>query len=928
MKVPATAIEFVRRGLDRLTDGGASAAPEGDNHIEAAILGAVDEISVSGGPHSTKIDIRGWALLDGRPAGAALVRANGRIVGAFATGRERSDVADALGSGDVRACGFAGIVDLLPLLVAGAVSTIELRLEVLDQAGIGRGLLATTELVIELPREHGGITGGIDVSSIPAPIRQPRFSVSGWAAIAGRPAATITLWVDDVPVGVATTGLERPDLAAATGSPAISSAGFACVVDVLPALAPGTELLLRASVADVNGTVQGWLDAVPLDYGGPRSLVSSMGGIDHWQDGDRVERDLVRVYGWAAIPGARAAGVVISVNGRPASVAPLGIARPDLEKHLSRQEFDGAGFDTQIDLSDVEGDEAVVEASVIPAGLANVLLDVDATVLSSVTLRLPKVSRSRSVSRVRGGLDVPLDRGVERGVVNLWGWALGLEEPVDGVELLVEGESRGFARFGLDRLDIAKRYDQAHAGACGFEHLVDFSTLSDAVRRVRISVVGHLLGGDSVEISAKSARLLDRPKPPTRKNEDRAETLRSRTRALVSSLPVPVDEELRLLAVTHHLGYGGAQLWLSELLARSGAGHKYQCTVLSPQDGDLRPDLERMGVSVHVTNGFPMQSAELYEARIAELAVLARAQRWNAVLVNTALCSMGADLALRLDLPCVWAIHESWPPAEFWAVAYPPRHIDPIVLRSANRLFGEVDALVFEAEATRQQYLGHASAEHTHVVHYGIDTRAVDRYLAKVSREQARETLGFKDDDLVILVVGTVEPRKAQTIIAEAFSAVSAEHPKARLIFVGGGDTPYSEALRLYVDGTELGDRIEIHPIVRDTYLRYRAADLFLSASDVESLPRSVLEVMYFGVPVLATEVFGLPELIDHGKTGFLFAAKSLGAAIEALSNTLSLPASQLRRVGQAGRELVGRSYDSLGYSTEIVGMIRSLLRP
>ena len=59
--------------------------------------------------------------------------------------------------------------------------------------------------------------------------------------------------------------------------------------------------------------------------------------------------------------------------------------------------------------------------------------------------------------------------------------------------------------------------------------------------------------------------------------------------------------------------------------------------------------------------------------------------------------------------------------------------------------------------------------------------------------------------------------------------------------------------------------------MVLDTYPWYRAADLLVSASDIESLPRSVLEAMCFRVPVLATSIFGLPELISDGETGFLF---------------------------------------------------------
>ena len=78
-------------------------------------------------------------------------------------------------------------------------------------------------------------------------------------------------------------------------------------------------------------------------------------------------------------------------------------------------------------------------------------------------------------------------------------------------------------------------------------------------------------------------------------------------------------------------------------------------------------------------------------------------------------------------------------------------------------------------------------------------------------------------------------------------------------------------------------------PVVKDTYQWYAVADLFVLPSDLESLPRSVLEAMAFGVPVAAARAFGLPELIDDGRTGYLCEPRDLVALSEMLEQGLTM---------------------------------------
>jgi glycosyltransferase involved in cell wall biosynthesis len=84
---------------------------------------------------------------------------------------------------------------------------------------------------------------------------------------------------------------------------------------------------------------------------------------------------------------------------------------------------------------------------------------------------------------------------------------------------------------------------------------------------------------------------------------------------------------------------------------------------------------------------------------------------------------------------------------------------------------------------------------------------------------------------------------------------------------------------------------------------------------------------MCFGLPVVATAVFGLPELLDDGTTGFLYAPNDIDALTSAMRRVLSSPAHELNQVGDAGRALVLDRYDSRGYATSIRRLMESLLK-
>ncbi len=492
----------------------------------------------------------------------------------------------------------------------------------------------------------------------------------------------------------------------------------------------------------------------------------------------------------------------------------------------------------------------------------------------------------------------------------LGGWAFSAHAPASKLEVFVNGTRAGVARLGYVRADVRHQYQLPHALLSGFDFRCDPKDFAGA-DRVTIDLFATSMRGRRNLVASREVWV--------------ARTVTLPYAAPVTIAKPPAAQEFHLLVVTHDLGYGGGQLWLSELLDRMGAGRDFPCTLVTPQSGPLAAMLRRLGITIHVNGWTPADKADAYEGRVAELASWAAPQGFSSVLVNTFLSFPGADAATRLGLPCAWAIHESWTPSMFWSAAYPPGGVDPGVKQAALRALGGCDAVVFEADATRALYASHTRPGAAMVVRYGISTQEIRGYCERIDQGTARKRLGLTDFRRVLLVMGTVEPRKWQTMIALAFQQIAAAHPDTALVFVGGGDTPYARGLTEYLEQVGLNQQVRVEPVVADTYPWYRAADALICASDIESLPRSVLEAMAFGVPVAAASVFGLPELITDGETGLLFEGADLRAAVDAFDRLLALPADELDTIARAGQRHVLEEYDSAGYAQRLTDVLHEI---
>jgi glycosyltransferase involved in cell wall biosynthesis len=152
----------------------------------------------------------------------------------------------------------------------------------------------------------------------------------------------------------------------------------------------------------------------------------------------------------------------------------------------------------------------------------------------------------------------------------------------------------------------------------------------------------------------------------------------------------------------------------------------------------------------------------------------------------------------------------------------------------------------------------------------------------------------------VILSVARLVPDKDHDTLIAAFSQVSAAFPETELWLVGDG--PRRQAIQRQVRRSLAPDRVRFLPGQPDIRRWLHRACLLVLSSRYEALPNVVLEAMAAGLPVVATQVGGLPEVVVPGRTGWLVPPGDAPALAAALSQALG-EAGTREALGLAGRE-------------------------
>jgi len=217
-----------------------------------------------------------------------------------------------------------------------------------------------------------------------------------------------------------------------------------------------------------------------------------------------------------------------------------------------------------------------------------------------------------------------------------------------------------------------------------------------------------------------------------------------------------------------------------------------------------------------------------------------------------------------------------------------------------------VDAIVAISVGVRAALLAaEVPAARIRLIPSGVETTRFTHNLQ--ARAQVRRTYGFGNHETVVLSVGALAERKGHRTLLQAAQRLKAQGIKLRYLVCGEGDLraalqDEARALGLETDVYFAGFCSEI-----SHYLS--AADLFVHVPLWEGLGVAVIEALAAGLPVVASQVGGIPELITDHTTGLLVPAQDPMALAAALSCLVQDP-SWASRLGQAGQAQARAQFD------------------
>ncbi len=232
-----------------------------------------------------------------------------------------------------------------------------------------------------------------------------------------------------------------------------------------------------------------------------------------------------------------------------------------------------------------------------------------------------------------------------------------------------------------------------------------------------------------------------------------------------------------------------------------------------------------------------------------------------------------------------------------------PRHsallrLRLLAYRWTDRL-SELTSHVSERGAQRYVRARTCARDRMRFVPNGTDMERFERDPS--TRGDMRAELGIEPRDRVLITVGALTAQKNQAALVDAFACVAATHTSLKLLVVGDG--PLSADLAEQCRRLRLGDRVELLGLRRDIPALMSAADVFVLPSRFEGMPVVILEAFAAGLPVLATSVGSVPQLVSE-RTGWLIPPGDAHELERALNEVCEAEPTRLSDRGQTAARL------------------------
>jgi GT2 family glycosyltransferase/glycosyltransferase involved in cell wall biosynthesis len=386
---------------------------------------------------------------------------------------------------------------------------------------------------------------------------------------------------------------------------------------------------------------------------------------------------------------------------------------------------------------------------------------------------------------------------------------------------------------------------------------------------------------------------------------------------------------LRLAVITHSLNLEGAPLFIFEYARHLAEKAGWEVSVFSPVEGPLRRKYEEAGLKVEVldvTAILQAPDAAAFHERLRSFAAGLRWETIDLIVGNTMLAYWAIHLAQVLGKPTALYIHESNSPQKIFTEH---RLAAPGVIPLVGEAFKLASRVVFTARATREIHAGLGARDNFRTLASWVDIERIERFAATHDKSSLRRKHGLDPDATLVVNIGSLCQRKGQHVFIRGVDQLMKQHgpalaDKGRLEFIMVGARPdlYQETIEQDIDLLGLTNT-RLVPETLDIYDWYRLADIFVCTSFEESFPRVLLEAAAFKIPIISTNVNGIPEMLVNHDEADLIPAGDYFKLADALKAGLDRVFSGDGKMTSMAFARVSRYYDARVSLAHHVAMAR-----
>lgn len=369
------------------------------------------------------------------------------------------------------------------------------------------------------------------------------------------------------------------------------------------------------------------------------------------------------------------------------------------------------------------------------------------------------------------------------------------------------------------------------------------------------------------------------------------------------------NKKIRVLETIRQGKIGGGESHVLDLVGTMDRT-AFEPVVLSFTDGPMIHALEKIGVQADV-----IHSEKPFDFKVwKQVKTYMKENRIDLVHVHgTRANSNVLWAARRLKLPVIYTIH-GW---SFHEGLHPVSRRLRIAAEKFITRRADVNICVSESNRhTGEKAFGKFDAT---VIHNGVN---LEKFNPDAAYPDVRAQYGFSAEDIVIAYIVRITLQKDPINMIQAFAQAQQQVPALKLLMVGEGDLrqeAMETAARLGLTGKVIFDNFR-----QDVPAVLNAADIYCLPSLWEGFPIGVLEAMAMGKAVIASDVDGTREAVQHESNGLLVPARDAGAlaaALVRLANDNALRTS----LQQQAKETIRKTYNVGNMTRKIEEVYRRL---